>query len=195
LLVEKARRVTHSEIDVLVITGSMGAGKTTLMVEASDLLTGQGVRHAAIDLDALGIALLPPRPATAEDERSEAGMSGALERVMYLNLRDVWANYRAAGVNRLLLARAVEHGELPLLKQTIGDAHIAICRIRAPLATMEARVRLRERGIFQDTFVRRVAELDGLLDRAALEDFAVTNDGNRSITEVASEILQRAGWI
>ena len=44
---------------VLVISGSMGAGKTTVMGEASDILSARGVAHAAFDLDALGIVLLP----------------------------------------------------------------------------------------------------------------------------------------
>ena len=38
----------------------MGAGKTTLMAEASDVLIERGIVHAAIDLDTLGIGLLPP---------------------------------------------------------------------------------------------------------------------------------------
>src|SRR5688500_7102899 len=37
-------------VRVLVITGSMGAGKTTVMGEVSDLLAARGVRHAALDI-------------------------------------------------------------------------------------------------------------------------------------------------
>src|SRR6266581_3388651 len=96
------------ESNVLIISGSMGAGKTSLMAEASDVLMHRGIPHAAIDLDGLGFALLPPRPAGPDDERSEHGMSGTLENVMYQNLRSMRENYRMAGVTRLLLARAVE---------------------------------------------------------------------------------------
>jgi hypothetical protein len=36
--------------------------------------------------------------------------------------------------------------------------------------------------------------LNAILDRARLEDFAVANE-NRSLTEVAIEMLGKAGWI
>lgn len=42
-------------VQVLVITGSMGSGKTSVMAEASDLLSAAGIDHAAIDFDGLGI--------------------------------------------------------------------------------------------------------------------------------------------
>jgi adenylate kinase len=45
-------------VRVIVITGSMGAGKTTVLGEASDLLAAHGITHAAIDLDALGVSHL-----------------------------------------------------------------------------------------------------------------------------------------
>lgn len=45
-------------IQILIITGSMGAGKTTLMAEASDVLIERDIVHAAIDLDALGIGYI-----------------------------------------------------------------------------------------------------------------------------------------
>ncbi len=39
-----------------------------------------------------------------------------------------------------------------------------------------------------------VAELETLLDRAGVEDFAI-NNASRSVTEVAREMLTRAGWL
>ena len=50
--------------------------------------------HAAIDLDALGLAYLP----------SESRNDG----VMYNNLVSVYKNYAALGVQRFLVARAIE---------------------------------------------------------------------------------------
>jgi len=37
----------------------MGAGKTAVLGEASDILAQRQIIHAAIDLDALGVAHLP----------------------------------------------------------------------------------------------------------------------------------------
>ena len=46
-------------VHVIVISGSMGAGKTTVLGEASDILSSRGVAHAVVDLDAMASALLP----------------------------------------------------------------------------------------------------------------------------------------
>src|SRR5438067_2069116 len=115
----------------------MGAGKTTIMAEASDLLTLQAVVHAAIDLDGLGLAHLPSDRASSD--------------VMYANLRSVWANYAAAGVKHLLIAAAVEsRAELDRIVECVPEAAVIVCRVRAPIATMEARVRQREPGMWQE---------------------------------------------
>jgi hypothetical protein len=59
---------------------------------------------------------------------------------------------------------------------------------------MQQRVKMRESGVSQREYVARVAELNVILDRARLENFAVASEG-RSLTEVAHEMLLRAGWI
>ena len=82
---------------LLIITGTMGAGKTSVLGEASDILALRGIVHAAIDLDALGLAHLP----------SAADGDG----VMYRNLQSVCENYSSLGVKRLLLARAIEDSQ------------------------------------------------------------------------------------
>jgi predicted ATP-binding protein involved in virulence len=50
-MIKKPGAITES---LLIITGTMGAGKTTVLGEASDILALRGIVHAAIDLDALG---------------------------------------------------------------------------------------------------------------------------------------------
>jgi hypothetical protein len=156
----------------------MGAGKTTVMAEASDLLTEWGIVHAAIDLDTLGTAHL-----TGGDE------------VEYRNLHCVWNNYAAAGAKRLLLAAAVEsRRELDRLVNAVGGGDVLVCRLTATLETMQQRIRVREPGKLQQSFVDRVAELERLLDLAQLEDFSVTNAGE-SVTAVALEMLRRAKWL
>lgn len=81
----------------------MGAGKTSVLGEASDILARLSIAHAAIDLDALGLAYIP----------SADGDDG----VMYRNLKSVCENYACRGVGRLLLARAMEdHADLELCR-------------------------------------------------------------------------------
>ncbi len=64
----------------------------------------------------------------------------------------------------------------------------------ANIGTMQQRVKMRERGVSQEQYVARVAKLNSILDRARLEDFAVTSD-NRSVTQIAYEMLLKVGWI
>ena len=165
---------------VLVITGSMGAGKTAVLGEASDLLTLSNVAHAAVDLDNLGIYHL---------------RHPAVPNLTLQNLSAVWRNYSAAGIDRLLIAEALESaGHRDRLQSVIPDAEMVVCRLRAALATMQQRVRTRESGMWRDRYLERVATLEALLDAPHVEDFSVDTDG-RSVTDVAREMLQRAGWL
>jgi len=166
---------------LLVITGAMGAGKTSVVGEASDILTLHYIAHAAIDVDALGLAYLPT--ASGNDD------------VMYGNLRSVCDNYASLGVTRFLLARALEsRAELDLYRGIVLATDTMVCRLTADIETMERRVKERESGVSQREYVARVAKLNVVLDHARLEDFCISSE-NRSITEVAHEMLVRAGWI
>jgi adenylylsulfate kinase len=159
----------------------MGAGKSSVLGEAADILAMRDVSHAAIDLDALGLAYLP----------SVATNNG----LMYRNLRSVGKNYAALGVERLLLARAIEdRAELELCRGVVSATNTVVCRLTASIEAMQRRVKMRESGVSQSDYVARVAQLNVILDRARLEDFAV-NSENRSVTEVAQEMLAKAGWL
>jgi hypothetical protein len=159
----------------------MGAGKTTVLAEASDILALRHIAHAAIDLDALGLGYIP----------SAAGSDG----VMYRNLQSVCENYASLGVKRLLLARGVENrAELELCRRMVSPTNTVVCRLIASIETMEQRVKMRESGVSQREYVSRVAKLNIILDRARLEDFTIS-DENRSVTGVAHEMLLKAGWI
>jgi hypothetical protein len=166
---------------LLLITGTMGAGKSTVMAEASDLLAMRHIEHAAIDMDALGLAYLSP--AMKNDE------------VMYANLACVAENYARRGVRRFLVARAVEgQSQLDRCREAVSADHIVICRLTAGLATLQQRVNMRETGMLQAEFVLRAEELNAILDRAHLEDFTIANE-DRPVTEVAREVLIGAGWV
>lgn len=159
----------------------MGAGKTAVLGEASDILAHRQIVHAAIDLDALGLAHLPA-----------AAFS---DSVMYDNLRSICGNFAALGVQRFLVARAIEdEAQLKLCREIIPAANTVVCRLVASIEAMKRRVRMRELGISQREYVARVAKLNAILDRARLEDFAVRNE-DRPLTEVAIAVLVQAGWI
>jgi hypothetical protein len=166
---------------LLIITGTMGAGKTAVLAEASDILALRHIAHAAIDLDALGLVHLP----------SAASSDG----VMYRNLQSACKNYASLGVRRFLLARAMENrAELELCHGVVSAKNMVVCRLTASIEAMQHRVKMRESGVSQRGYVARVAKLNVILDRARLEDFTVTNE-NRPLTEVAHEMLVKAGWV
>jgi len=166
---------------LLIITGTMGAGKTSVLAEASDILALRQIAHAAIDVDALGLAHLP--------------CGDCNNAVIYGNLRSVCENYAALGVQRFLLARAMQdRDQLELCRDIVPATNTMVCRLTASIAAMKQRVKMRETGLSQREYVARVAKLNVILDRVQLEDFAVTNE-NRSLTDVALEVLIKAGWI
>jgi adenylylsulfate kinase-like enzyme len=165
---------------VLVISGSMGAGKTTVMGEASDLLSARGVVHAAFDLDALGIVLMP-EPISRE--------------LHSRNLAAIYDNCVEAGVESFVIAAAIESREvLNDLARAMGSANITVCRLIAPLDTMIARLQTREVGMRRQAYLDRCRVLDEILDTAGVEDFRIANHG-QSVTAVAEEILVRSKWL
>ena len=171
----------NEPITAIILTGTMGVGKTSVLGEASDILSSHGITHATIDLDMLGMTYV-------HDQISR--------ELMLRNLASVWSNYRAAGVTRLLLAEAVEsHEDIKRIRAAIPDVEeIIICRVWTTTDVAEERVRRRERGMLRAKYVARVAELDRILDDAGLEDFSVTNE-RTSVTDAAREMLSWAGWL
>ena len=148
------------KVPLLVISGSMGAGKSTVLSEASDLLAGPGKAHAAIDLDWL--AVMHP-------QQGEYG-----SRLMFANLAAVWPIYAAAGAERLLVAPVVENrSELRFYQQAIPSAEPVLCYLTASIETMQERLRIREPGMFQEEAVARAAELAIELADGGAEDFTI----------------------
>lgn len=122
-------------VPVLLLSGSMGAGKTTIMGEISDLLIEANVSHACVDFD--GLSLIHPR--AADDPHGFA--------LAFRNLSSIWTNYRAAGIERLVIAAVVERrSELAHYEEAVPGAEIVLARLLAPIATMHDRLRSRDPG-------------------------------------------------
>lgn len=158
----------------------MGAGKTTVLAEATDLLASARIAHAAIDLDFITIAYTPQE---------------LPEDLKLRNLAALWKNYSEMGITNLLLSEPIVSLEArEQLRRTIPCRELVVCRLRARLSTMQRRVGQRELGIFREKYIARVAELEHELADARLDDFSVENDG-RDVTDVAREVLMIAGWL
>jgi len=165
---------------LLILTGTMGSGKSAVLGEASNILAERNIEHAAIDVDALGLSHLS---------------FGASDTVMWDNLRSLCRNYSERGVKHFLLARALETAtELRLCQEIVPAKDSKVCRLTASMAVIQRRVELREPGISGGAYMARVAILNSLLENAHLEDFIVRNEA-RPMTEVAMSVLKKAGWL
>ncbi len=175
--------MTVARTPVLLITGPVGVGKTTIANEVSALLEEAAMPHACVDMDQLRCAY--PRP---PDDRFNSALG-------LRNLGDVWANYHAAGARRLILADVLEsRANLLGYEAAIPGADILVVRLRASVASLAARVQQREVGAGLDWHLRRSAELAAQMEREGVEDIVVETDG-RGLAELAREVLERSGWV
>ncbi|HVM07520.1 MAG TPA: hypothetical protein VM345_03570 [Acidimicrobiales bacterium] len=173
---------TPVPVPVLLITGTVGAGKTTVAYEINDALAEMEVPNATIDLDAL-TAMWPPSSRWNAD-------------LMFENLAALWPIYRAHGATRLVLAHVLEDGsEVDRYRAAIPGAEITTVRITGPEPVrLERLTRRMPEGPSLDWHLARTVELEEILQQAAHEDFVVEND-DRPVRDVALDVLRRAGWI
>jgi chloramphenicol 3-O-phosphotransferase len=169
-------------VPVLLITGPVGVGKSTIAAQSADLLRQGNVPHALVDLDQLEQCW----PVPADDPWNE--------RVSHRNLACVWANFREAGAGRLILTRVLEDRSLlRRVTEAIPGAQITVVRLRAPVAVLHERIRAREAGD-PSWFLGAATHTADVFEQAGVEDHLVDNE-NRPATEVAEEVLRRVGWL
>ncbi|GIG53971.1 GNAT family N-acetyltransferase [Demequina activiva] len=174
---------------VLVINGTMGAGKTTIAAAVHDLLAERDAHSGYVDADFLCQA--EPHP---ETDRFNQGL-------LFDNLAAIAPNYRARGFGLMVLPRVVEDSTdrdryaRAFADPEAGPAEVAIVRVDAPEDVRLERLMAREpEGYWQDFARARTAELDGILRTLDLDDAVVDNAGVRDRLVVAAEALERAGW-
>lgn len=172
---------------VLVINGTIGAGKTSTAAAVHDVLAEEGARSAFIDADYLCQAA--PMP---EDDAFGQGL-------LFANLAAVAPVYRARGYGCIVLARVVEDARdrdkyADAFAGPGGRAHVSIVRVTASQDARVSRIAAREpEGYWRELCLARTVELDDVLEDLDLDDGVVSSEG-ASRLEVARAALDAAGW-
>lgn len=172
----------HTEIptEVVFIGGRSGVGKTSVAAEASHLLARADIRHAVIEGDNLDQAY--PEPWRDGIDLAER------------NLAAIWANYRAIGYTRLIFTNTVSVLQMPALTAALGENVRAFgVLLTASDESAAERLAQREIGTALEEHIERSNRAAVRLDDESTVDRIATDD--RSVTEVASDVLAAAGWL
>lgn len=168
-------------ISVLLLTGGVASGKTTIAAEISEVLAGAGRSIITVDLDHLGWGFLPGSP----DER--------IGKLRTDNLAAIWPNLREAGFDHVVVTGVIATEEaLHPIREIVGSS-MAVVRLVTPLDLAEARLRRRDDGRLLADHLAIMPSLEDSLDRSTFEDVRIVND-DRSPREVAASVLERTGW-
>ncbi len=172
----------ETKIPRLLITGTLGVGKTAVASEISELLDQVQIPHAQVDVDALRWGYFPLSPDPFQVE------------LALKNLAAIWANFQQAGAQRLVLADVLEEREhLQRYRQAVPSAQILVIRLHASLPTVEHRLKSRELGSSIERHLRRSAELIRHMEQARVEDVCVDTEG-KTVRAIAGEVLRICGW-
>ena len=170
------------KVPVVVVTGPVGVGKTTVLREADSLLVAAGVTHATVELEDVARFW------------SESAAKRGRADIAYRNLASVWANYSSTGADRLLLGLLVEkRADLLPVYESVPGAEITVVRLYAPITVIAARLRVREKTI-SGAEVSAAQWWTSRLEGSTMADFVVDNS-ERPPHEVARELLQAIGWL
>jgi hypothetical protein len=161
---------------ILVVTGPVGVGKTTVGWEMTEVLDERGLAFGFYDPDAVHF-----RPVPQDDPFGY--------RVSLAGLAAVWPLMR---VPRLIVPLVVQ--ERAVAERLLPGAALTVARLTASPSTLEERIRRREIGAGLEWHLTRARELDAHWRDHPVEDFLVDTDG-RAVRDLAVETLTRSGWI
>ena len=145
----------------------------------SELLERDEISHAFVDMDVLRHACPAP---PGDPFNIRLGMR---------NLASIWANYRAAGIERLILADIVEDpSQAADYCVAIPGASVTIVRLTAPASVIARRLSGRETGDTLAWYIDRAAYLSALMDKLGVGEETV-DTANVTATEAAVIIRPR----
>ena len=173
----------RSETRAIALTGTIGAGKTTLAEAISEELHGRGIRHALLDLDWLGQVY--PVPEGHDPYDYELALQ---------NLRDIWPNFEAAGAHRAVIAGTLlNRAHRDRLQDALG-LPMTVILVKAPKNVTKERIRQRDNGRLLEDFLARTHQVAVSIEAAGMHDLEVMNH-ERASAELARSLLRTMGWV
>lgn len=174
--------MSNSQINLVLISGPVGVGKTTVAEELSHLLEVESVAHTLIDLD--GLAKTYPRQ--PDDPFGQ--------QIALANLTAVWANAAKRGVRNLIIARVIETRDgAQSIERAVGASKSLIVQLHASDDVLIERVREREVGAGRQWHENRAIELSKQLATANIADHHIETD-HRSVGDIAMDVFDRIEW-
>jgi chloramphenicol 3-O-phosphotransferase len=162
--------------DAVLLIGSPGAGKSSVLEKLATLLEIDGTPHGWIESEAVGLGF---------PLLTAAAWMPMLEEVLTLQ--------RRAGRELMLIAATPEsEDELQRIRAAAG-AHVIVVCLTAPAAVVAARVQEREPDSWpgKQWLVNHARELAETIPRFAGIDVAISTD-RRTAADVAAEVRQVA---
>ena len=179
-------------IQILLLGGASGTGKTTVGWELSAILEQRGVAHCVIDGDTLG-HIFPAPP--GDPLRS---------RIVERNLTSVWSGFAEMGQTRLIYTNTVSVLEEEMIRRAIeassaaGETPVGIevtsVILTAGPRTVAQRLARRETGDRVDLHIDRSLRAALLLQQRAPKTGIVVCTDDRGVEGIAAEVLDATGW-
>jgi GrpB-like predicted nucleotidyltransferase (UPF0157 family)/gluconate kinase len=171
-----------ARVPVVVLSGPVGVGKTTVAGAVAEMLAERGVAHLFVDLD----ALTDISPRSPGDSFAWGVASAALG--------GVWAVGRASGARVLIVAQVVEReSDRTALADAVPGADVRIVRLEASRESLAQRLQARHRpGPALDWHWRRALTLKAKLAQWGPSDVVVDTTSLEPV-DAAAVILERLG--
>jgi hypothetical protein len=167
---------------VLLLTGTVGVGKTSVLLEIGESLAQDGAPYALVDLDWLAW-LRPSR-----------GSGLTVQDVLTRNLAHAARTFHRAGVERLVLARALRTAdEVDAIRGALGPCELTVVRLTAEPGVIAARLGARDAGARLAEHLAEARSFAAAAEASGIGDVVLATD-DRSIASVAREALVRSGW-
>jgi adenylylsulfate kinase-like enzyme len=166
-------------IDAIVVTGPVGAGKTTTAASLAALLRQHEICHAFVDVDEIR-RFYPDAPGDRFNHRIAMKNIAALSR-----------NFIEAGARCLVFADVIEEERhRNAYVDAIPHARVIVVRLNVHLEHLVARLRQRESPETIAWYLDRAPELQDLMERNNVGDLVIEIDGHTP-QQVAEEIFRK----